>query len=191
MNRRLIIVLIILDLIWSTAALIYDYPVIIQTPIYYWPFLIVCPVFPFLLTLVWSQIYRDKTPNNYLLAFAAIPSVIYLTASLIYYPTWMILNTFDWYALGQIFWVAFYGIQAFYLLMKFSYTKTALWLAGAFLIISLTVQFKTKTLGFQDFTNFSDSLLLIEYLIMVIAAILLPILISNRTNKSDNKLLRQ
>lgn len=163
MNKRLIITLIVSDLVWSISAFIYDYSAIVRTPVYFWPFLIVCPLFPFLLALVWVRIYKNTTPNDFLLAFAAIPSAIYLIAALIYYPTWMIQNSFDWLSFGQIFWVAFYGIQGIYLLLKFAFTKMALWLAGSFLLLSLTVQYQTRTLGFQDFANFSDNLLLTEY----------------------------
>ncbi|MEI7792399.1 MAG: hypothetical protein WCI57_02860 [Candidatus Berkelbacteria bacterium] len=173
LNHKFIIALIILDLAWASIAAAYDWEVFRQVPVCLWPFLIICPVFPALLSLVWAQ-SLDFEPSNCLLAFGAIPSLIYFFAALIYYPTWMALNGFDWMTFGAIFWVLPYGLQAIYLILrhrvKFRFSVAAI----IFLLVSFGIQYKTKTYGAQDFTNFSASLYNLDYLIMFLVALSFP-----------------
>ena len=156
-------------------AAVYDWEIFSKIPIYLWPFLVICPMFPALLSLVWAQ-SLDSKPNNLLLAFAAIPSLLYLLAALIYYPTWMIQNGFDWMTFGAIFWVLAYGLQAIYLLSKYRVRFIFTVAVALFLFVSFVVQYKTKTYGAQDFTNFSVITFSLEYLVMSLLALLFPFL---------------
>jgi hypothetical protein len=118
----------------------------------------------------WIYIARGKS-NQFLIAFAAIPSLIYFVAALLYYPTWMILNGFDILAFGQIFWVAVYGLQGIYLLNNFKIKNFPTIIVGLFLVASFAIQYFTKTFGLFDTTNFSPWLVKGEYLVLVIILI--------------------
>ena len=165
-NKILLKTIIILDLVWTGSALVYDWPALGHIPVYAWPFIIICPVYPFLLALVWWWLYHGKKPNRFLLAFAALPSAAYFAAALIYYPTWMAANNFDWLAFGQIFWVAFYGLQGFWLLRRKSISANALNIVVAFLLTSFVVQYLSQTYGYLDLAGIDRTVILIEYLIL-------------------------
>lgn len=174
-NHKIVIGLIILDLAWAAMAALYDWEIFCQIPVYLWPFLVICPVFPALLALVWAQ-SLDSRPNSLLLAFSAIPSFLYFFAALIYYPTWMIINGFDWMTFGAIFWVLAYGLQAFYLLSKYRIRFFHTVIIAIFLFVSFVIQYKTKTYGAQDFANFPVATLLIEYFAVSFFALSFPYL---------------
>ena len=164
MNKKFVFAIIIFNLIWSVSALLYDGKVILQIPFYFWPFLIICPIFPFILAIVWYQIYDKNKPNYWLLSLGGIASVTYFLAALIYYPTWMFQNGFDLLAFGQILWVAAYGIQGLYLIIQYDTKKIAVLLTTLFLMLSFVVQWKTETIGYLDFTNISSRTITGEYL---------------------------
>jgi len=172
LNHKIIILIIFLDLVWSIMAVVYDREIFSQIPIYLWPFLSICPVFPTLLSVAWLQTLRDK-PNTFLLAFSALPSLVYLFAAIIYYPTWMILNGFDWMTFGAIFWVLAYGVQGVYLLSRYRIKRLAVLVVGAFLVFSLALQCSTQTYGAQDFANFSPDLYFSLYFIVTLFAMIL------------------
>lgn len=181
LNSKIIIGIIILDLAWAAMAAIYDWEIFCQIPIYLWPFLVICPVFPALLSLVWLQILEGK-PNNFLFAFSSISSVVYLFAAILYYPMWMVLNGFDWMTFGAIFWVMVYGAQGIYLLLRYSVKKSALFIVGLFLILSLLIQCWTRTAGSQDFTNFSSANYFALFASVALFVLLFSIILS-RSNK--------
>jgi len=173
LNYKIIIGIIVLDLAWAAMAAVYDWEIFCKIPIYLWPFLVICPVFPAMLSLVWAQ-SLDTKPNNFLLAFSVIPSLFYFVAALIYYPTWMILNGFDWMTFGAIFWVLAYGFQAIYLLFKYHVGFLSSVCAAIFLILSFVIQYVTKTYGAQDFTNFSSLIYFVEYCILILLSLSFP-----------------
>ena len=160
------LIIVVIDLVWTGSALVYDWPALGHIPFYAWPFIIICPVYPFLLALVWRQYYRRRKPNQFLLAFAALPSATYFVAALIYYPTWMAANGFDWLAFGQIFWVAFYGLQGFWLLRHQTINVNALNLAAAFLLISFVAQYLSQTYGYLDLAGIDRTVVTTEYIIL-------------------------
>jgi len=168
--KKISILIVIIDVVWSAAAIIHDLDMFGTIPVYFWPFVVICPLYPLLLSLVWAKSI-SSSPNNYLLAFAALPSTIYLFAALIYYPTWMMQNEFDWLTFGAIFWVLAYGVQGFYLLWRFRLKLLPAILACVFLFASFIIQFLNKTFGTQDFTNFSDQLIITEYLTLFLITI--------------------
>lgn len=169
-NRRLIIFLILLDLVWVISAIIYDWNKILSIPIYFWPFIIICPVFPLLLGFFWLGVIKGSK-NHLLLAFAAIPSVVYFVAAIIYYPTWMIFNGFDILTFGQIFWVAVYGLQGMYILKNYKIKLSATISVIIFLLLSFLIQYLTKTFGLFDTTNFPPQLVGLEYLALSVFTI--------------------
>ena len=176
MNRKIILILIILDLFWATAALVFDWSAIGQIPFYFWPFIIICPVYPFLLALTWYQKIRGNHINSYLLAFATVPSIAYFIGALIYYPTLMVSNGFNILTFGAIFWVALYGLQAMYLLIKNSIPTLPIIFVSMFLLISFIIQFLTKSFGYLDFGNLDSSTVLIIY-VAIYANLILYIIV--------------
>jgi len=158
--------LIGVNVIWAVSALVYDIPAISHIPFYFWPFIVICPVFPALLALTWWQIFRNNKPNDYLLAFATLPSAIYLLGALIFYPTLMVINGFNWLDFGQIFWAAVYGLQGFYLMRKYTLKKSPVILVTTFLLISFFIQYLTKTYGYLDFSSINSQLLLALYFVL-------------------------
>ena len=177
-----ILLLISLDLFWSVAAMIYDASKLRTLSPLLWPFVAVCPIFPLLLALVLLQLYRKKTPNQFLLAFAAIPSTIYGILAILYYPVAMIYQGFSWNAFGQIFWVAFYSLQGIWLLKRYPIKNTPFVLVLAFLVIKLIViDLYYKSFGYFDFTNIPFAVeILIFILSFLFFSILLEVLIKKR-----------
>ena len=188
-SKLILAFLILLNLFWSVAAFVYDWPAILQLKYYFIPFIVICPIYPLLLALVWYQTLRSNQVNPYLLAFAALPSAIYLVGALIFYPTVMTKTGFDWSACGQIFWVAFYGLQGFYLLTRHHIKRSAILLAALFLIVSFAIQGTTQTEGYLDFSALSSKLVLSEYLILALTMsdFVLHIIRINQTASNRNK----
>lgn len=188
MKNRILIALVVLDLFWSAVALVYDYPAIIRIPFDLWPFIVICPVFPFLLMLVWLSVILRGKANPFLLAFAALPSLIYGIGALIFYPTIMYFNGFDWLGFGQIFWVLFYSLQGAYLLFEWSGTKSRthhgkfvpIILVLIFIIVSILIQFFTKTFGYLAFDLVPANILLIEMMVLITINILIFLILVTR-----------
>jgi len=171
MKKYYLQTLIAINIFWAISALIYDIPAISHIPLYFWPFIIICPIFPALLAITWWQIYKKKKPDNYLLAFAIIPSIIYFIGALIFYPILMFQNGFNWLNFGQIFWVAIYGLQGICLLKKYPIKKSSIFLVTIFLLLSFVIQYFTKTYGYLDFSSLPSLILLGEYIILIIVSI--------------------
>lgn len=120
-----------------------------------WPLVIICPIYPLLLAFVWFQLYRKNRPNQLLLAFATIPSIVFGILALLYYPLAMFYQGFSWNGFGQIFWVLFYALQGWYLLKKYKVTQLALSIASIYLLIKLYLDYRYLSFGYLDFTGFS------------------------------------
>lgn len=161
------IYLIILDLFWSLSAFIWDWPKMAQINPFAWPFVLICPIYPLLLALIWFQLYRKSRPNQLLLAFAVIPSVIFGILAVLYYPTAMVYQGFSWNAFGQIFWVLFYALQAAYLFSKYKIARYAFVIASIYLIIKFVLDYKYLTFGYLDFENFPNALVLTLILVAI------------------------
>jgi hypothetical protein len=182
LRKNILVILIIIDVIWSISALIYDFERIINLPIFFWPFIAICPIFPMLLAIHWmTSIYGKQ--NNFLLSFASIPSFVYLIAAIIYYPTWITLNGFDILSFGQIFWVAVYGLQGLFLIIHNRIKPVYSALVSIFLLISFFVQFSTKSFSFFDTSNFSRQLIVAEYLTVAIFTLVLFLVLAKRSKK--------
>lgn len=174
--------LVFINLIWAISAVIYDYDKIISLPFYYWPFILICPAYPLLLAAYWILEIRKKQSQP-LLAFVSVPSLVYLFATVIYYPTWMILNGFDILAFGQIFWVAVYGLQGLFLIISNRIKPVYLALVSIFLLISFYIQFLTGSFGFFDTSNFNQQIITTEYLAVATFTLVLFLVLVKRSIK--------
>lgn len=175
MRQKYIYILITINLIWTASAIIYDWNNIIRIPAYLWPFLLICQIYPLLLAIYWVLYRRDKRVNEYLTAFATIPSIIYLIAALIYYPSWMVYHHFNWLAFGGIFWVAAYGLQGVYIFLKNNIQPRPMIATVFFLITSLFVQYRyIQSLGQFDFDNMGRYTPTLLILFLAISSIALP-----------------
>lgn len=157
------IYLILADLFWSVCALIYDWPKLLNIPATAMIFTIICPLYPLILALYWI-FERKKWPSSLLLVFGAIPSAILIILALIYYPTQMIYNGFNLLGLGQIFWVAFYGLQGWYLIFTKKFSSTYVLLTGIFLVIKFTTDYAYKDFGYLGMETLPQNILLTIYL---------------------------
>lgn len=173
-KKNVLIILIVLDIIWSLAALIFDFSRIAQIPPLLWPFIIICPIFPMLLAIYWIQSLSGKD-NKFLRSFVSLPGFIYLIAAVIYYPAWMIINGFDILSFGQIFWVMVYGLQCYYLLAKKRTEFAPSVIAVLYLWSSFLVQYLFRSLGFYDMTNFKPELILGGYTVLIFCTIIVEI----------------
>ncbi len=120
---RLLWLLIALDLFWTVAATIYDWPKIVATPWHLLLFMPICPIYPLLLAIayLWSW-YRRRIPAP-LAVFAFLGSLSYGLMAYIFYPLMMSWVGWDWLMVGNMLWVTFYALQVFLLLpyLRLSY----------------------------------------------------------------------
>jgi len=144
------IFLIATNLFWALAALVVDLPKLLEIPFFLWPIVAICPIYPFLLALVFLKILRGRPVNGYLLAFASFGSAVFGVLAIIYYPYKMFYGGFNWIDLGQIFWVLFYALQGWYLLLKKRQSVLPLLSAFIFLFAKFIVDYRYLTFGYLD-----------------------------------------
>ncbi|MDH4358416.1 MAG: hypothetical protein OEV37_00495 [Candidatus Berkelbacteria bacterium] len=147
--------LILLDLFWAGAALWVDIPKLMQIPVWSWLLVVICPIYPFLLALIWIQIKSGKQANSYLLAFGAIGSAVFGPLALIFYPALIVERGWGWNEFGQIFWVSFYSTQGWYLIAKRKFELIPVLVAGVYFLIKIFFDYKTKTMSYLDFADLS------------------------------------
>jgi len=148
--HKVVIYLIFLDFFWSVAALWVDMPKLPDIPIWAWPAVVICPIYPILLALVWLKIYRKQKLNKYLLAFASIPSAIFGVLALVYYQMLMAQNGFDWRDFGQIFWVLFYSGQGWWLILKYKFRGLPILAVCGYLTVKFILDYKFLTFGYLE-----------------------------------------
>lgn len=147
-------------------------------PVWGWPFALICPIYPFLIALVWLALYNQKKPSSYLFAFAIFGSAVFGILSLVYYPLKMYFQGFSWNDFGQIFWVAFYSAQGWYLLFRHKLKLQPAMLVGGFFVFSLAINFYFKTFGYlslDKFTSTSKIALLFIGLMSTVAVVLISL----------------
>ena len=176
------IYLIFADLFWSAAAWVVDWMKLSIIPIWAWPFVVVCPIYPLLLSLVWIYLFKKGKVNNFLLSFAALPSVVFGVLSMFYYPLKMYFQGFAWVDLGQIFWVLFYAFQGWYIIMHYKIKATALITVLIFLVAMLVINFKFKTYGYLNFDAFPAFSIYFLFSLGILSS-LFAFLLSRRTSK--------
>jgi len=172
--KRIIGLLIFFDLFWSAAALWVDISKLSQIPVWTWALVVICPIYPFLLTLIWIQVYREKRVNPYLLSFGAIGASLFGPLALVFYPALIIERGWGWNEFGQIFWVLFYSLQGWYLVSKFQFKPFPVLLAGVYFVIMIFFNFKTATMSYLDFAVLSQGS---QNLVLAVALISLLLLL--------------
>ena len=163
----MLIALVFLDLFWSVAALTVDVPKLLQLHIWLWPIVLICPVYPLLLAILWYCYIKKKTPNQYVAAFAIIGSAIFGVLALLFYPAVMYYQGFNLRDFGQIFWVLFYGAQGWYLIRKTALLPSAVLVASAYLIIKFSLDIKYATFGYLAAQDVAPKALLVIYVIAI------------------------
>ena len=148
--------LFFLNLVWSGAALIYDLPAIASIPLWAWAFVIVCPLYPFLLALMWWYRLKKKTIPPFLLGFGGLASAFYGILALIFYPLLLHYDHFSWNAILQIFWVWAYAIQGWYFFLT-SPPPTRIRAATClFLATSLVIDYYTQGFNYLAISQLPD-----------------------------------
>ena len=145
------------QLIWlniglSLFSLSYDLHVIRTIPLWAWPFVVICPLWPLVLALAWY------TNNKYLKGFAALATASYGLLAIVFYPLLMHATFFNWPDTGNIIWVWLYAIQGWYLLRTHKVPLPAILIAFTFLITSFTIQYKTLGFGYLDYAALSPQM---------------------------------
>lgn len=159
--------LFVLDILWSAIAWVVDYDKLSLMPVWAWPFCIVCPIYPALLAILWYKKTKKVKINEWLMAFATLPSAVLGVVAIVYYPLKMINNGFDLIDLGQIFWVLFYSIQGWILLCKKTTNKIIIIFTITFLLVKFTVDLVYLSFDYLDFSNFNNNQLTVLYLLSV------------------------
>lgn len=135
----------------AVAALVYDIPAISHIPWYAVPFVVVCPIYPFLIALTLAS----NRPHPLLQSFATIPASVYGGLALCFYPLHMALSGLSWYGIGQMLWVLLYASQALFLLPRKH--SAATFAAAGFTVFSLCVHLQTGSYGYLDIASLSET----------------------------------
>ncbi len=139
-----------LDLFWSVAALLYDATKLSSISWYLWPLVIVCPLYPLLLAIVFYKITKNKPVNQFLIAFATVGSASFSFLALAFYPMLMINEGFDILGLGQILWVLFYSVQGWYLISRFKLKVLAIIAVNVYLVVKFLLDYKYLSFGYLN-----------------------------------------
>lgn len=171
--------LIIFNLFLGTAALVYDWSVLSQLPLWLIPLIAICPLYPFLLAATWWQLAK-KNLRPWLTAFATIPAAMYGILALGFYPFVMQHDGFSYLNLLSIFWVWLYAAQAWYFIARRSLAAFPTVIVSAITLAVLVLQIMTNSydyLAWATLTVSEKSLLLIvaiSTIVIVNAYLLLP-----------------
>lgn len=171
---KVYLILAVADLVWSICAWIFDWQKLQTIPIYLLPFILTCPLYPLFLSISWFLIYKNKKLNLFIFYLGVAGSIVYGVGAVLYYPIYMSIFAFDWYAFGGIFWVLFYAIQAVYLLLRFNkgYSAVSLLAAGVLIATKIAIDYYTRTYGYIVDDNFPQIYFAFIIVLMVIAFLL-------------------
>jgi len=161
---KVIWIIFILDIFWSAAGFAVDIPKLSNIPAYLWPFVLICPIYPLLLALIWYMYIKKRPINQYLLSFATLPSIVFGVLAVVFYPTAMIYQGTSLRDIGQIFWVLFYAVQGLYLFEKNKFSALALFIPSLYLIIKLYLDIRYGTFGYLDVEGIESNSLLALFL---------------------------
>ncbi len=169
----MIIALIVLDIFWSLAGFVVDYPKLLTIPVYLWPVVLICPIYPLLLAFIWYRYIKKKPTNQYLVAFTAFNSVVFGVLAIAFYPTAMHYQGFSWRDVGQIFWVMFYCGQGLYFLERSNFGYLALAAPAFYLMLKLFLDYKFATFGYLNVEGIDQKALLAIYLSSLLIILLI------------------
>ncbi|MBD3270574.1 hypothetical protein GF376_03540 [Candidatus Peregrinibacteria bacterium] len=119
-NKYSLQILILFNFVWSIASLFADWNWFSQIPIELVPLTAICSLYPPLLTIWYFIKYNGKTPPGWLTFWIFVGITSYGIMAQIYFPLLMSWKGVNFHSLGSMFWVAFYGLQAFII---FDYLK--------------------------------------------------------------------
>lgn len=173
--------IVYLDFVWSILALVYDIGKLGEIVWYLWLLVLICPVFPLLLAFVFIKIIKNKPVNQFLLAFAAIPSATFGTLSLFFYPMLMYNLGFDILGAGQILWVLFYGLQGWYLVFSQKIKPKAMVFVNLYLIVKLALDYKFLSFGYLDLNILSFAQLTWLFIVALISLVVINLIVIFRS----------
>lgn len=153
MKNKWLFVLIALDITWAGIALAYDWPKLADYPLYIWPAVIICPLYPALLAYIWYKIAMRKRPNNFVLTLATVGSAFFGLLAPVFYSLVMLSEGFNFLTFGAIFWVAFYGTQGWLLLAKSISVLKAYWLILVTILLTIKITLDWRYATFDYFTE--------------------------------------
>lgn len=169
-----------LDFAWALMALVYDAPKLSQISWFLWPLVLICPLFPFLLGLVWLKVTNGKEVNQFLICFAAIPSAVFGVLALLFYPMLMINEGFSLLGMGQIFWVLFYGVQGWYLIARYKIKPPAVIAVNVYLIVKTTLDYYFLSFGYLSVDKLTHNQLMVLYVGGLVAILVVNVFIRGR-----------
>jgi hypothetical protein len=158
--------LILFNLLLTIASLFYDAPVLPSIPLWAWPFVVVCPLYPLLLALYWWKRWPWLAP------FAILPAATYGIGALVYYPMLMHATYVNWQDIGTIFWVWLYAAQAWYFMRSAPLTTAPLILALLFLFASFSIQMITLSYGYLEYASLTPDMRLALFCIVCVGSLI-------------------
>ena len=173
--------IVYLDFIWSILALVYDIGKLGEIAWYLWPLVLICPVFPLFLAFVFIEVVKNKPVNQFLLAFAAIPSAVFGFSALLFYPMLMYNLGFDILGAGQILWVLFYGLQGWYLVFSQKIKPKAIVFVNCYLITKLALDYKFLSFGYLDLNILSASQLTWLFVAALASLVVINLIVISRS----------
>jgi len=87
---------------------------------------------------------------------------------------------FNIWGLGQILWVLFYGVQGWYLIIRYKIGKAALLITDIYLLAKLTLDYYYLSFGYLDLDKLSNSQLAQIFTVALVIIVLVNIIIIRR-----------
>jgi hypothetical protein len=171
--------LAIIDLGWSLIAWIYDWASLQSIPLYWWPFIVICPLFPLLLGLGWWGRWRGFWLK--VLPWAALPSITYGFLAPFFYGAHSYYTGFVWQDVGQVLWVWAYAFQALFLMRVFKVSLSNLVAAALFMLVALTSQYLTLSLHYLDLSSIPHDIVRGLYILGIVFTLIFSFLQGRKT----------
>ncbi len=162
--------LVVLNVAMGLIALTYDWQALQAIPPLLLPVIVICPIYPFLLAVIWVHRLRKRVTPSWIVALAVIPAATYGVLAPLFYITHSYVTVFSWNDMGQIVWVWIYAAQAIYLIFTTKIDRTAAFWATCFIILSLFMQFSTGGYGYLAIGDIGRTLQLILLTVGTLAA---------------------
>lgn len=150
-NPKSLQILIGLNLLWSIIGIYADWPWLNSVPLPLLPFTPICSLYPPLLT-IWYLLYKSKKNiPAWFTAFIFVGCISYGILAQIYYPFYMSWIGINFHDVASMFWVAFYGLQAFVIASELKPLKS-------YQLLLITGYFSFKDFSDYYFKTFVDFL---------------------------------
>lgn len=159
------------NVVISLISLNYDASILATIPLWAWPLVAVCPLFPLLLAFFWLRLARKKHVPHFLASFAILPAAVYGLGTLLYYPLLMHQTYVNVQDIGQIFWVWLYASQAWYLLRRWPISMWHACLALIFLIGSFCFQLATLSYGYLEYASLTPNQRILLFVFVCVSSL--------------------